>query len=501
MIMKLIGVVKRFIAPRSLRYQLLIRSLFILAALLILIGLLQYVLMKNFVYQSKAEAMETQMMSFPKDWFVSPHSGQDYLDRLNNKDKDTSPMMKRPGGPFLFSPDMSLALIGLSGSFTDISGENGTPSPQLTQEEYVHILNNLSQRHHVDYKLVQDVKGSEQLVVYRPIGPPNHPTGMIQMGMVTAPLQDILIRQLLTFIFLSILALGGGVALYVPILRQTLIPLSRIVKVVEQTGAGNLAERFPAHQGQQEIDRLSTSFNGMLERLEASFEAEREAKEQMRRFIADASHELRTPLTSIHGFLEVLLRGAATNHEQLYDALNSMHGESKRINKLVEDLLLLAKLDRAPQLRLKVTPLDALIREMKPQLQMLAGHRNVHFDLTAGVTGQYDPDKIKQVILNLFHNAVQHTDPEKGTISVFLGVADNKVELSVRDNGSGIDHEHLPHVFERFYRSDSSRTRKYGGAGLGLPITRSIVEAHHGTIEVESALGVGSTFSIKLPIG
>lgn len=105
--------------------------------------------------------------------------------------------------------------------------------------------------------------------------------------------------------------------------------------------------RFPVEQGQLEVDKLSQSFNGMLERLEISFHNEREAKEQMRRFAADASHELRTPLTSIYGFLEVLLRGAADNRDQLYSALNSMHGEAKRINKLVEDLLLLARMDGA----------------------------------------------------------------------------------------------------------------------------------------------------------
>ncbi|MNM88082.1 putative sensor histidine kinase TcrY [compost metagenome] len=299
---------------------------------------------------------------------------------------------------------------------------------------------------------------------------------------------------------LSVLALAGGLLLYIPVLRRTLVPLSRMVEVVQQTDAGNLAERFPTAQGQIEIDRLSTSFNGMLERLELSFEAERESKELMRQFIADASHELRTPLTSIHGFLEVLLRGAADNPQKLQAALTSMHGESRRINRLVEDLLLLTKLDQAPQLQLTEIRLDALLREMEPQLLMLAGQRKVRFDLTAHVKAAADPDKMKQVVLNLFHNAVQHTHETGGVITVSLNVSKEQAELTAHDNGSGINPEHLPHIFDRFYRSESSRTRKSGGAGLGLSITRSIIEAHKGTISAKSEPGQGTSFQITLPI-
>jgi two-component system OmpR family sensor kinase len=195
----------------------------------------------------------------------------------------------------------------------------------------------------------------------------------------------------------------------------------------------------------------------------------------------------------------VLLRGAADNREQLLGALTSMHGESKRINKLVEDLLLLARMDGAPQLNIKDMMLGEIINEMQPQLLMLAGERRVTFDILPGIRGMYDPDKLKQVILNLFHNAVQHTDTLKGTIYISLTARGTEAELTVRDNGSGIAAEHIPHVFERFYRSDSSRTRKYGGSGLGLSITKSIVDAHHGGIRVESRPGEGTTFRVTLP--
>lgn len=319
------------------------------------------------------------------------------------------------------------------------------------------------------------------------------------MTVETGPLKDVILQQLLIFGALSVTALLAGLLLYLPALRKTLVPLSNMGRSAQIIDAGNLNVRFPEEQGQLEIDQLAQSFNGMLERLEISFKNEREAKEQMRRFAADASHELRTPLTSIYGFLEVLLRGAADNREQLYSALNSMHGEAKRINKLVEDLLLLARMDGAPRLRVKQVLLGELIDDMQAQLRVLAGERQVVFDLACGIRCLVDPDQIRQVLLNLFHNAVQHTDALKGIIHISLHAEGERAELTVKDNGSGISAEHLPHVFDRFYRSDSSRTRKYGGSGLGLSITRSIAEAHQGDVTVSSTPGEGAAFKIFLP--
>jgi two-component system OmpR family sensor kinase len=480
-----------FIAPRSLRYQLLSRSLFILATLLLLIGVLQNVLMKDFLYKNQADSMEVQLGRLPRDLLDRPGP-------MPAPQVDNNPDGGHPRGPLVFLPDTSLGYISPDGSFNDLTQENGMTSPQLTKEEYASIQKQIENHQMVDYRLVRDQTGTEQLIVFRSAEGTGK-SGIIQMGRSTVPLQDVMVRQLLVYGVLVILALSGGLALYIPVLRRSLNPLDKMVKAVERTNVGNLDEQFPDLQGQLEIDRLANSFNGMLERIHISFEAEREAKEQMRRFIADASHELRTPLTSIHGFLEVLLRGAADKPEQLHASLNSMLGESTRIKKLVEDLLMLAKLDRAPQLNLKETRLDTLILEMGPQLRMLAGTRKVDFDLTVDVKGLYDPDKIKQIILNLFQNAVQHTDPENSVIKVILTRDRNQIVLKVKDNGPGIPEEHLPHVFERFYRSDSSRTRKHGGAGLGLAITQSLVEAHGGTISVQSKTGEGCTFQVLLP--
>jgi two-component system OmpR family sensor kinase len=491
---------KKLFFPRSLRYQLLTRTLFILAFILLVIGFVQYWAMKDFLYRNEAETLSAKLMSFPRDIGLNVELGHANL--KPNRSEDNIPPHDNK---FFFLQDLSLALIDNNGNYKDLIGNNSIQAPKLSKQEYKTLEEDFSKHRNVQFRIVKNSKGIEQLIVFKPVGgkpgeTPDQVPNMLQLGTNTAPLQHVLLQQLFIFIILSALALAAGLGIYLRVLRQTLVPLSKIVKAVKKTNAGNLAERLPVEQGQEEIDHLADSFNAMLERLEKSFEYERETKEQMRRFIADASHELRTPLTSIHGFLEVLLRGAANRPEQLYKALNSMHGESKRIIKLVEDLLFLTKLDQAPDLQVSKANLSELIREMEPQLSVLAGNRTVHFDLTEGLIGFYEPDKMKQVILNLFNNAVQHTDPTFGTIKVSLVASGRYTELSVQDNGAGISEESLPFIFDRFYRADVSRVRKSGGAGLGLSITKSIVEAHGGRIEVESQVGNGTTFRVYLPL-
>lgn len=487
--------------PYSLRYQLLARTLFILAFILLAIGLLQYFVMKDFLYQNEADTLNSKLMSLPRDIGTFWEIGPVFTPRGNNVQNQPPHDQNK----VFFLQDISLAYIDQDGSFTDLLGNDSLQAPKLSIKDYVSLTTNFSNNKHAKYEIADNAKGIQQLIVFKPIhGQPDqnqdNVSGILQMGISTASLQHVLLQQLFIFIILSVLALTAGLVIYLRVLKNTLIPLSKIVDAVKNTNAGNLAERLPVEQGQEEIDRLAQSFNGMLERLEISFEYERETKEQMRRFIADASHELRTPLTSIHGFVEVLLRGAANRPEQLFKALNSMQGESKRIIKLVEDLLFLTKMDQTPKLQVSRVNLFELVREMVPQLHVIASNRKVDFELTEGIIGDFEADKIKQIILNLFNNAVQHTDPEKGWIGLNLVASNQNAELSIQDNGPGIKPEHLPHLFDRFYRADPSRTRQHGGAGLGLAITKSIVDAHGGSIDVESQVGKGSVFRVTLPL-
>ncbi|MCZ8512446.1 ATP-binding protein [Paenibacillus filicis] len=475
----------RLIAPNSLRFQLLARSLLILLALLVLIGAFQYVLMKEFIYANRVQNIKSQIMTTPPPFWVRWAELQ-----RNGTQRD-------PSLYFRF-PDSAVAFVNSEGKLTELTDDGfRLKSPQLSPETYAEVLQENPQK--IDYRIAKDADGVQMLVVLQPINDRNRTQGIVQVSSSIAPLEQLLTQELWIYIILSLLALVIGWAGFSPVLRRTLVPLNRIVGTMERINAGNMNERLPESQKQLEIDRLSASFNGMLERLEVSFEAEKEAKEQMRRFVADASHELRTPLTSIHGFLEVLLRGAASNPEQLEKALRSMHSESERLNKLVKDLLFLARMDQKPGIQLQEGSLDALVREMEAQLQLLAGRREVRFVLTPGTKAWIDKDQMKQVILNLFHNAVQHTDPVMGKIGILVDGGAGGAELIVRDNGHGIPAEHLPHLFERFYRADASRTRKHGGAGLGLSITKSIVDLHEAEIRVESTPGEGTAFMVRFP--
>lgn len=471
------------VSPGSLRTQLLSRALLILAVVLVLVGSFQYLFMRDIVYRSKAVSLESQVRSIP------PPLWERLVDNITRQSSDM---------PRVLIPDTSLAFIDTDGNYTVISqGHDEMAPPRLETQVYWD-----ASRHKpsVSYRIIKTA-GTEQLVVLQPIrgNLGSETIGTVQISTPTGPMKELLLKQVLAFIFLSLAALLLGLLVFLPALRKTMVPLSNMVKTAGQIDAGNLDKRFPTQQGQVEIDALAESFNSMLGRLESSFAAEKETQEQMQRFIADASHELRTPLTAIHGFLEVLLRGAKDQPEELEKALQSMHSESHRLNKLVHDLLLLTKLDRTPQAELTELMMDRLVRDMEPQLRILAGSRQVELAIDTDSKCRGNSDQIKQVILNLFQNAVQHTDPWKGYIRLSLSQQSEGLIISVQDNGPGISSEHLPHIFDRFYRSDSSRTRKYGGAGLGLSITRSIVDVHGGTINVVSDSDQGCTFSVWLP--
>ncbi len=491
-------------ASGSLRGQLLARSLLLLAGLLLLIGIMQYVLMKDFIYENKAESLSAQMIAMPMDWYREG-DGAFGFNRPSRSAGDSAGLVDgaqrtHPNFPFIFQPGLTLALISSEGAVTELYNEGNTAVPALPPHEYAKLFETLKSRGKTDYRLISNAEGEEQMVVYRLAGPPNRAEGILQAGTDTKSLNQLLLTQLAIFAALSILALAAGLALYMPLLRRTLKPLSNVVAAAQRTDAGNLTERMPDRQGQVEIDQLSDAFNGMLGRLDRSFEVERKTTERMRQFVADASHELRTPLTSIHGFLEVLLRGAAANPEQLQKALTSMHSETTRINKLVEDLLAIAKLDQEPLQQRSIVQLDKLLQEMDLQLKMLAGSRLVRFQFEDGLTCSINKDQFKQVVLNLFLNAVQHTDEQHGVITVTLRAAEASAQLSIEDNGTGISPSHLPKLFERFYRSDVSRTRRNGGSGLGLAITHAIVQSHDGSIDIQSEPGRGSVFIVTLPL-
>ncbi|PLT49042.1 sensor histidine kinase [Bacillus amyloliquefaciens] len=466
---------------RTLRFQLLFRSLAILALLLCFIGGTQYMFMTRTMYENQAISIQSDINS---------------MDQSVWRSIKTLARSETPAHPNLIYPGVTVAFINQSYKMSVLSEDpHAGAAPFFPKNVYQDALTDTMALH---YQVAHNKAGEEIIVVFQAISVDGRQAGVVQMSTLTQPLNDSLFRQISIFAVLSFAALVIGLFVFLPVIRLTLKPLSRIVHMMGDIHAGSLDKRLPIDRKQAEIESLGISINQMLERIETSFQAEKEAKERIRQFVSDASHELRTPLTSIHGFIEILMRGAAEKPEQKEKVLQSMYAESARANKLIEDLLFLAKIDRVPSFEMKKGALGDVILEMEAQLKLLARNRKLEFFVDQKIEAVFDKDKMKQVILNLFYNAVQHTDEDTGVITVSLQ-KDGGIMLMIADNGTGIAPEHVPHLFDRFYRAETSRSRQSGGAGLGLAITKTIIDSHNGTIEVKSEQGKGSVFIIRLP--
>ena len=295
-----------------------------------------------------------------------------------------------------------------------------------------------------------------------------------------------------------------GIAGYA-VVHRSLRPLAEVEQTAAAIAAGQLDRRVPERDPRTEVGRLSLALNGMLSQIqramassEASAEHARSSEERMRRFITDASHELRTPLTTIRGFAELYRQGAARDVEMLMSRIES---ESRRMGLLVEDLLLLARLDAQRPLDRHRVDLLTLATDAVHDAQSIAPRRSIRMEVFDGpgtpeVLG--DEPRLRQVLSNLMANALQHT-PETAAVTVRVGTDADDAVLEVCDEGPGMGPEDAQRVFERFYRTDSSRARASGGTGLGLSIVDSLVYAHGGHVSVTTAPGQGCRFRVSLP--
>jgi heavy metal sensor kinase len=287
-----------------------------------------------------------------------------------------------------------------------------------------------------------------------------------------------------------VVAVAGGFVL----VRRALKPVERITRKAEEITQHNLSERLPVVRSGDELERLSVSLNHMINRLEDAIHGSKQ-------FVADASHELRTPLTVMRGELESLAQDAQLGRETR-ETLGSVLEEVERLAEIVESLFALSRLDageaHAEWLRFDLAELAATTAE---QMSLLAEDKQVRVDCesTPGVTVEGDRARLKQVIVNLLDNAIKYT-PRGGRVRLSVRRESGYAVLDVTDDGIGIPAEALPHVFKRFYRVDTSRSREQGGAGLGLAIVKSICTAHGAIVEVASAPGRGSTFRVRQPL-
>lgn len=304
---------------------------------------------------------------------------------------------------------------------------------------------------------------------------------------------------------LSAVALGTLIAFWT--VSRSFRPLVRVERTAAAIADGDLSQRVKIQNPATEVGKLSDSLNTMLAHIEAAFDARKASEDRMRRFVADASHELRTPLVTIRGFSELYRHGALQDNEDVSTAMNRIESEAKRMGALVEDLLVLARIDEQRPLQKKSVDLlvlgnDAAVdaRASSPERKITVVGLDGGPATNAHVRG--DEARLRQVVANLMANALRYT-PNNTPLEVAVGMstigASRYSTLQVRDHGPGIDDAVAPKIFERFYRAESSRNRDTGGSGLGLAIVSAIVSSHQGQVRVSRTEGGGATMTVQLP--
>jgi two-component system OmpR family sensor kinase len=372
----------------------------------------------------------------------------------------------------------------------------GTPQiPDLTADQ-------ANARHNQPFTVSSDRVGSLWRVIA--FATTNY-GGSVVVALPLAGAQDTT-RTMVAVLLLSgfgILLLGALTAGWA--VRRSLKPLDQIEDTAAAIAAGDLSRRVPTLPESTEVGRLAAALNGMLAQIEVAFAARTASEARMRRFVSDASHELRTPLATIRGYAELYRMGALPEREQVDDTMRRIEGSAKRMGTLVEDLLLLARLDEGRPIAHEPVDLTVLAADAVSDLRALDPERPARLvPLTAGATGgpvvvHGDDERLRQVLGNLVGNVVRHT-PAGTPVEIAVGQVDGAGVVEVRDHGPGIDPQHAARVFERFYRVDASRTRESGGAGLGMAIVAAIVAAHRGHVSLSETPGGGTTVRVAVPL-
>ena len=322
------------------------------------------------------------------------------------------------------------------------------------------------------------------------------------LGDTQSTLHRLFVIELIVSVVAVLIALLAGFWL----VRLGLRPLQDMEAAAESIAQGNLTERVPGENDKTEVGRLAKTLNVMLTRIESAFSA-RVASEQrllesdarLRRFVGDASHELRTPIAAISAYAELFGRGASEQKEDLERLMLGIQSETGRMEHLVSDLLLLARLDEGRPLDLQSVDVVALCAEAVQTAQTVGPAWPVRFTATRPIEVVGDATSLRQVVDNLLGNVRAHT-PEGTNAAVSVDADADGAIIEVADTGPGMSPDQVAHVFERFYRSDPSRSRLHGGAGLGLSIVSAIVAAHGGTVSAASIEGEGTTFTVRLPL-
>ncbi|MFB4317532.1 sensor histidine kinase [Actinomadura sp. 21ATH] len=343
--------------------------------------------------------------------------------------------------------------------------------------------------------------------------------GILVLGLSLDEVSRTVNRLVVIDLIVGLMVVTVLAAVGVWVVRASLRPLAAIEETAGAIATGDLSRRVPEADPRTEVGRLGRSLNSMLAQIESAFgararsevqarrseETALRSEERMRRFVADASHELRTPLTAIRGFAEFYRQGAARTPEELDRLIGRIEDTAQRMGLLVEDLLLLARLDRQRPVELRPVDLLAVAADTVQETRIVAADRTIELAVEGGVAYQVlgDEPRLRQVLGNLLTNAVTHT-PAGTPVTVRLRPGTLNGEpaavCEVADEGPGLSPEQAERVFERFYRANPARGREDGSTGLGLAIVAALVAAHGGSVEVDSAEGEGAVFRVLLPL-
>ncbi|MGH7761040.1 MAG: sensor histidine kinase [Candidatus Dormibacteraceae bacterium] len=345
------------------------------------------------------------------------------------------------------------------------------------------------------------VDGTGGVAHYRMTDWPENSLGgqFVVFAIPLTPVESTLSQLLLLETLIGIGVLAATALLALIIIRVSLRPLQKMGVVAAEIAAGDLAKRVEPATPRTEIGRLGLSLNGMLSQIEAAFAERTESNNRLRRFIADASHELRTPLTSIRGYSEMLRRGANESPNDAELARRRIEEESVRMSTLVDDMLLIARLDQGRPLERKPVDLQAIAADAAADARAVAPRREITLTAPRPVVVEGDDLRLRQVIGNLVRNALVHT-PQQTAVEIGVSTQNGTGRMSIVDHGPGLQAKEIEHIFEPFYRADPSRSRDSGGAGLGLSIVSAVVSAHGGQVTVKETSGGGVTFEVDLPL-
>ncbi|MBV9524215.1 MAG: HAMP domain-containing histidine kinase [Candidatus Dormibacteraeota bacterium] len=283
------------------------------------------------------------------------------------------------------------------------------------------------------------------------------------------------------------------------LVRRGLRPLERMASTARTIVASDLGRRVEPSSETTEVGRLGLALNTMLSQLEAAFSERQRNEQRLRHFISDASHELRTPLTSMQGYAELLQRAPDMDRGDMLLAMRRMEEETKRMSVLVDDLLLLARLDQGRPLERTSVDLEALVRDAVADAHVIAPDRPITARVSAPLVVTGDDMRLRQVLGNLMRNALVHT-PAGSPIEIELLTEGDRAVIDVIDHGPGVPPEQAERIFERFHRVEVDRAGDRGGSGLGLSIVAAVVAAHHGKVGVAPTPGGGATFRVQLPL-